>query len=264
MRKLAIAVALASTALATPAVARDHSGYVGLEGGVLFVEDMDVDYDDGVLSLPDAITVTHNTGGDVDLIAGYDFGMVRLEAELGYKRASVNQLRVDPRISGGGRGDNFDADGRGRALSGMVNLLLDFGDDDGLSGYAGAGVGLASVKYNVEADTPLTLIDVSDTDSGIAWQGIIGLRYAVSSNIDVGLKYRFFNVPNLKFDASDEQGGPLTLDTRWRSHSIMASLIYNFAAPPPPPPPPPAPPPPPPPPPAPQTPPDGAVVPGKG
>ena len=39
MRKLAIAMALASTALATPAVARDHSVYVGLEGGVMWVED---------------------------------------------------------------------------------------------------------------------------------------------------------------------------------------------------------------------------------
>ena len=239
MRKLAIAVALASTGLATPAVARDHSPYVGVEGGVLFVEDMDVDYDDGVLDLANAVTVTHNTGFDVDVIAGYDFGMLRLEGELGYKRAGVNQLRLDPLISGGGPSDNFDASGRGRALSAMINLLLDFGDDDGLSGYAGAGVGLASVKYSAATDTPFGPLAFSDTDSGIAWQGILGLRYAVGSNIDVGLKYRFFNVPNLKFGSDDTQRLPIDLDGRWRSHSIMASLIYNFAAPPPPPPPPP-------------------------
>ena len=40
MRKLAIAVALASTALATPAVARDNSFYVGVEGGIMIVEDV--------------------------------------------------------------------------------------------------------------------------------------------------------------------------------------------------------------------------------
>src|SRR5215210_3996152 len=134
MRKLAIAAALASTGLATPAVARDHSPYVGVEGGILFVEDMDVDYDDGTLAIPNAITVTHKTGFDVDAIAGYDFGMLRLEGELAYKRASVNQLRINPLIAGGGAGDNYDADGRGRALSAMINLLLDFGDDDGLAG----------------------------------------------------------------------------------------------------------------------------------
>jgi len=239
MRQLAIAVALASTGLATPAFARDHSPYVGIEGGAMWVEDADVDYDDGVLDLGNAITVTHNVGYDVDLIAGYDFGMLRLEGELAYKRAGVNQLRIDPRIAGGGPGDNYDASGHGRALSAMINLLLDFGDDDGLSGYAGAGVGLASVKYSADALTPFGDIGFSDTDSGLAWQGIAGLRYAVSQNIDIGLKYRFFNVPNLKFSGETGQRLAVDLDSRWRSHSIMASLIYNFYAPPPPPPPPP-------------------------
>ena len=43
MRKLAVAVALASTALASPAMARDNSWYVGVGGGVMLVEDMDLD-----------------------------------------------------------------------------------------------------------------------------------------------------------------------------------------------------------------------------
>jgi len=49
MRKLAIAMALASTALASPALARDNSWYVGVEGGFLIVEDSqwDVEVDDG-------------------------------------------------------------------------------------------------------------------------------------------------------------------------------------------------------------------------
>ena len=43
MRKLAVAVALASTALASPAMARDNSWYVGVGGGVMIVEDIDLD-----------------------------------------------------------------------------------------------------------------------------------------------------------------------------------------------------------------------------
>ena len=39
MRKLGIAVALATTAMATPALARDHTFYVGVEGGGMLVED---------------------------------------------------------------------------------------------------------------------------------------------------------------------------------------------------------------------------------
>ena len=34
---------MASTALATPALARDDTWYVGLEGGAMLVEDMDLD-----------------------------------------------------------------------------------------------------------------------------------------------------------------------------------------------------------------------------
>ena len=38
MRKLAIAVALASTAISTPVVARDHSPYIGVDVGPMIVE----------------------------------------------------------------------------------------------------------------------------------------------------------------------------------------------------------------------------------
>ena len=44
MRKLAIMAALASTALATPAVAVDNSWYVGVEGGAMIVEDANLDF----------------------------------------------------------------------------------------------------------------------------------------------------------------------------------------------------------------------------
>ena len=157
MRKLAIAVALASTALATPAVARDHSGYVGVEGGVMWVEDMDLDFDDATTHLSNALTNTHKLGYDVDIIGGWDFGMLRLEGELAYKRASNDEVRADTLFSGAGAFDHFDSGGSGRAISAMINLLLDFGDDDGLSGYAGVGVGLANVRYHVSTtDMPIT------------------------------------------------------------------------------------------------------------
>lgn len=41
MRKLAIGLALASTALATPSMARDGQWYVGVDGGAMLVEDLD-------------------------------------------------------------------------------------------------------------------------------------------------------------------------------------------------------------------------------
>src|SRR3990170_5244135 len=158
MRKLAIGMALASTMLATPAVARDGSLYAGIEGGLMLVEDFNLDYeDDGTTvddpsEIPDALIVSHKTGLDVDGIVGYDFGLVRVEGELGYKRASIDEMEVSPFISGEGPGDHFDADGRMSIISAMANLLIDFGDADGLSGYVGPGAGIARVKYNADSD----------------------------------------------------------------------------------------------------------------
>src|SRR3546814_2014394 len=82
---------------------------------------------------------------------------------------------------------------------------------------------------------------LDDSDTGFAWQAIAGVRAPLSDSIDVGLKYRFFNADNL--DLVDQTGRDVS--TRFRSHSLLGTLTFNFggAEPPPPPAPPPPPPP---------------------
>jgi len=268
MRKLGIAVALASTAMATPALARDHSYYVGLEGGGMLVENTQFDRFNAANQATGAsnglFDISHDVGYDVDAIAGYDFGMVRLEGEVSYKHSTNNQLEArDQALTGFGFGQHFNVGGSAHTLSGMINGLLDFGDDNGWSGYVGVGAGVARVTQRMDANFAAPNLVVEGANTRLAWQAIMGVRVAVSQNFDVGLKYRFFDVENIKF--SDETGllGGDQLRGHWRSHSLMLSAIYNFYTPPPPPPPPPAPPPPPPPPPPPatQTCPDGSVIP---
>ena len=132
MRKLAITMALASTALATPAVAKDHSVYVGLEGGVMWVEDSPFNVADNRTN--PRFTLDHKTGYDIDAIAGYDFGSIRLEAEIGYKHAGIASANS---ITTG-----YPASGSATSLSLMANALFEFGDENALSGYAGGGVGI--------------------------------------------------------------------------------------------------------------------------
>src|SRR3954453_21031117 len=151
MRKLAIVVALASTAIATPAIARDHSFYAGLEGGGMIVEDLNLTYRDATRTIQPGYVVNFGTGYDVDAIAGYDFGVLRLEGELSYKHAGVDGVNADPRISPVGNG-NLDG-GRVNVFSAMVNALLDFGNDNCLSGYVGGGVGWASIDLTAATAT---------------------------------------------------------------------------------------------------------------
>jgi outer membrane protein OmpA-like peptidoglycan-associated protein/opacity protein-like surface antigen len=244
MRKLAIAVALASTALATPALARDKAWYVGVEGGAMIVEDINFD----IGAVPTTAKVNHNYGYDVDGVVGYDFGMFRVETEVGYRSASVDTLTASNTTLG-------NVDGKTSALSFMLNGMLDFGDDDGLQGFVGGGVGVARVKGKYALNTYGNFVD--DSDTVFAWQAIAGIRAPLTKNIDATLKYRFFNAENVKL--VDVTGR--TLDGRFRSHSILGGFTFNFGGSEPPPPPVPVPPPPPPPEPTPPPPPAPIVVP---
>ncbi|MDB5702737.1 MAG: OmpA family protein [Sphingomonadales bacterium] len=246
MRKLAILAVLASTAIATPALARNDAWYIGVEGGATIVEKTDF----RINGVSGAAQSKQAVGFDADGIMGYDFGAFRLEAEVGYKRAEHDRYTlVAPSAAPfPAPGSYENARGRISALTFMVNGLLDFGSDDGLSGYVGGGAGVGRVKLaNFGLTTTGAFLD--DSDTGFAYQAIAGVRYPITTNVDFGLKYKFFN--ENKVDLIDANGR--SERTRFRSHSLLASLVYNFgepAAPPPPPPPPapapePAPPPPP-------------------
>src|SRR3546814_2989187 len=103
MRKLAVALALASTVLASPSLARDKSWYVGVEGGAMLVEDIEFD----VGEAPKATVVDSNYGYDGDGTVGYDFGAFRVETELGYRCANADGILsiVDTPNYGSGRSE---------------------------------------------------------------------------------------------------------------------------------------------------------------
>ncbi len=243
MKKLAIAVALASTAMASPALATDGAWYIGLEGGPMIVEDIDLNIND-----TQAASIDHDYGYDFGGVIGYDFGAFRLEAEGSLRRADVKSVvATGLGIPSGATGTpvvgSYDINGRSDAMAFMVNGMFDFGSDDGLQGFVGGGAGVA----RVDLDYVFANNFLDDSDTGFAYQAIAGVRAPLTETIDVGLKYRFFTAPNV--DLVDSLGRDI--ETRFRSHSILGSLIFNFgraAAPVLPPVPAPAPPPPPPPP----------------
>ena len=226
MRNILLA-AVAVASLATPAMARDGAPYVGIEGGLLIAEDFDADIDitQGATTTRynDAFSVDFKRGADLDAIAGYDFGMFRLEGELGYKRFRTDGILLSPALASAIDEDDLDDSSRASVLSLMGNALLDFTDEDsGWSGYVGGGVGRARVKFS------------GDRDSAFAWQAIAGVRKAVSENVELGLKYRYFNTRRLNFDDNFTDGTTVVgtnVSGKLKTHSLLASLIFNFGAP---------------------------------
>lgn len=235
MRNIFLA-AVAAAAIATPALAQSTGPYVGLEGGVMFPNDTNVDatvdYNDPALpttTYNNVFAIDYKTGLDVDAIGGYDFGMFRVEGELGYKRAKTDTLRLNPDFvdayetaTGVTLTDtNFDLDNHVSVLSGMVNGLADF-DVGGFGVYGGAGIGRARVKL------------LGDKDNAWAYQAIAGVHVPVSSAVDLGLKYRYFRTGKLNFDDSatlTDAGVAFANSDHFSSHSVLASLVFNFGAP---------------------------------
>jgi OOP family OmpA-OmpF porin len=271
VRKILIGMALASSMLASPAMARDDSLYIGLDGGVVFGgslgSDFDLDDDDDFDDDErDVFDLKTKAGWEAGLLLGYDFGGFRLEAEGSYKNLNVD--RISSSLAGfdlddvtPGVQNRVDVDGDLKVKSLVANALLDFGPDDGLQFFAGGGVGIGWADLEGSfADENNAFID--DSDSALAWQLMAGARLPISDSVDLGVKYKYFNLDNLSIRNIDEN----RIDTGMSSHSVLASLVFNFGggrerveevAPPPPPPPPSAPPPPPP---ATMTCPDGTVV----
>ena len=227
MRNILLA-AVAMATLATPALARDGQPYIGIEGGALFGEDpkLDVLIDDGtdIVGYENGvINEFKSPGWEADAIAGYDFGPVRAEAELGYKRLRTKNLFFSPALAGDlglpddgpYAPDDVGLSRKTEVLSAMGNVLLDLGDDNGFSIYGGGGAGYARVKM------------FGDRDNSWAWQLIAGARVAVTDSVDLGLKYRYFNTGNLTFaDRLGDAG--VGAEGKLRSHSVLASLIFNF------------------------------------
>jgi opacity protein-like surface antigen len=281
--KLFLMAAVAGVMISVPTAARAGSPYVGIEGGVLHGRENDVDEIANYTTIEnpatalappgpadtefdDVFSINYRIGYDVDVIGGYDFGIFRLELELGHKRANLRSIDPDD-ITGsfladfnaalnrpsaqpdpGAPGlpaltiDDFDLDEKMSILSAMINGLVDVGVTDRLSLYGGGGYGRSRASA------------LGDKDSAWAWQYMAGVRYAIGPKIDLGIKYRYFNsgVVTLRHGGLEYIGNPdrLTIapaggmattvdqttnallapeiEGRFRTRSLLASLIYNF------------------------------------
>lgn len=229
----AIAIAIS----AQPVLARDNAAYVTVDLGVSRINDAPVTATGGFGFAPNTgivTTVESKAGYDVDLVVGYDFGRFRLEGELGYKRAAnrnytstgfaayetpAGNIAIVP------PGSYNNVDGHQSALSGMVNGLADFGRDEGVQFSAGGGIGYASVRDSLGILPDAAIL--SDSNSRFAWQLLAVARVPVSQRFDVSLKYRYFNVNSVNL--TTEVGTDIA--TKFRSHSVLIGLTYNFGGP---------------------------------
>ncbi|WP_084462401.1 OmpA family protein [Oceanibaculum pacificum] len=193
-------------AVPSVALAQQSGPYVGFGLGGNYLEDSDI-------SGSGVNTDAEFEWGPMGAASlGYNFGGPRLELEFSYRVNDVDQL-------GGGAGS-----GEGRAAALMLNALYDF-NMGGFKPYLGVGIGGASVKY--DGVGPIAGSAINDSDIVLAYQGIAGVGYALTPQLDLFADYRYFATQDPEFS------GPTgSVDGEYTAHTVMVGLRYTFGAPP--------------------------------
>jgi len=248
--KATLLTGAALVALSATANAAELRGtYVAFEGGGSWV-DGERFFQDFIFSTSnytyDEYRAEFDTGWAVMGSVGYAFGNhFRAELEAGYRRNKFDQLFDSS-------SDPISSEGELSEFSLMANLLYDIylGKRLSLSVGAGAGADLAHLEVGA--------IGFEDEDWRFAYQGLVGLNYAIGERTQLFLNYRYLHVEAPEY-ITDLGGSPqvtqrLNFLDDLTKHAVTLGLRFALSGAEPTPPPPPyqAPPPPPPPPPEPK------------
>lgn len=107
----------------------------------------------------------------------------------------------------------------------MANLLYDFDTGTPLKPYIGIGVGVSALTLHNVSTEGVQLFDTSQFV--LAYQPMIGVNYAITDQVELGLQYRYFHTNNAVL--RDAVGTDFAI--RSVSHNVLASLTYYFAPP---------------------------------
>ena len=201
----------------------------------------------------DVFSVGYDNGLDVGIAGGYDFGLLRLELELAHKQASLGDITPDENLDAflasfnsalnrptlvsnssepglpALTASDFPLEGKMHASSAMANGLFDVELVDGVTGYAGGGLGRSRVRA------------LNDRDAALAWQWIAGVRYAANPRIELGVKYRYFNSgivklrhPDVTYSGNAQDGQTISatlkpeIEGEIRTRSLLTTLTLKL------------------------------------
>lgn len=133
MRSVVLAVAISSVATVFPVAAQETGFYIGGELGLAASTGMDLTFTPGATAgTVGRLDVDHKPGFNGSMLAGYDFGRLRIEAEASRLRAGIDGASSDWSQASGLVAGKQDLDGDVGASSLLLNLIVDFGGPEGV------------------------------------------------------------------------------------------------------------------------------------
>lgn len=238
-------VLLASSALALLAGAGTAQAgafdgvYINVFGGANFQEDQN-GRSQTTTGSSTTTTFSHRFDSDTGFVVGGAIGTdlwlkgLRGEIEVSYRRNDVGGDWVQrsfttpttPTSTYGGA-----VDGNSSTFAVMANVWYDLPLGWKMRPYVGGGVGWGRSKFeaaflSTSGYNAYTQVDAEH--SGFAYQLGAGFNYEVAPGVDVGLGYRYFNAPNVRFSVGNSfVGNDFPVKFENDSHAVTANLTIH-------------------------------------
>ena len=173
--------------------------------GAVWLIDSDISQSDGTKG-----TAEYDTGFGITGALGYDFGMFRVEGEVGYRKTDYDKAGASgqPKVNAGGDVTGWDL---------MVNGYLDIKTETPFTPYVGVGIGGAFLDSSAVNAGGITIR--SDDDTVFAYQAIAGVAYTFAEVWMAQLEYRFFGTSDPTYGGTESE---------YKSHNLFIGIRYNF------------------------------------
>ncbi|WP_299010006.1 outer membrane beta-barrel protein [uncultured Shewanella sp.] len=195
--------------------------YMSLSGGANYLHDQISTPKDGVVGVKTTFDMGYNVGASL----GVKYNNWRTELQFTYLSDEMD--RVDDIT----QGDKVSGNWYG------VNLLHDFPTGSAWIPYGGLGVGVIDMetRYNdsiylmTSASTSEMVTMSNETDTAVAYQGIVGVGFQASESMRIFAEYRHLRAPEMKSSMlTTTEGYEYDLKTAYQNNLFNIGMSYTF------------------------------------
>lgn len=162
---------------------------------------------------PYTIKAVFDPGLALGIAGGYNFGMFRVEGEIGYQLNDFDSVNA--------YGERTIAKGDISCLSFLANGYINFVNSSPLTPYISGGIGVARVEENDFGGGQMVTgkVWISEDDTVFAYQVGAGVAYDLTKNLTIDIKYRYFATAELGFGE---------VKATFANHNVYFGFRYNF------------------------------------
>jgi OmpA-OmpF porin, OOP family len=220
------AIMAAAIASAAPmARAAESDWYVSAFAGGMFLEGAHNRGNDNPLDFNSST----KTGYNARLAVGvYRVPQVRVEGEIGYRRASLDKLSINNDAGLGTAAGmaplagSASASGHTTAISAMLNAYYDYDTGSAWRPYIDAGIGAARLTLKDVSAAGVPVANAFDTV--FAYQLGLGIGYEVTKSLTLALDYRYFTT----LDPTFKDAAGSSFNSEFTSHNLSLGVRYRF------------------------------------